>query len=89
MARIGSEQRPVILRVQTMQRAREVIDLCAEHDLHYVLAIAPDKPEDVSDIERALNPPEPVRAAPKPGRNDPCPCGSGRKTKKCCPELAA
>jgi uncharacterized protein len=25
-----------------------------------------------------------ARAAPKPGRNDPCPCGSGRKFKKCC-----
>ncbi len=24
------------------------------------------------------------REAPKPGRNDPCPCGSGRKYKKCC-----
>ncbi len=23
-------------------------------------------------------------AAPKPGRNDPCPCGSGKKYKKCC-----
>jgi uncharacterized protein len=22
--------------------------------------------------------------APKPGRNDPCPCGSGKKFKKCC-----
>jgi SEC-C motif len=21
---------------------------------------------------------------PRPGRNDPCPCGSGRKTKRCC-----
>ena len=25
----------------------------------------------------------PRRAAPTPGRNDPCPCGSGRKYKKC------
>jgi SEC-C motif-containing protein len=25
-----------------------------------------------------------VRSAPKTGRNDPCPCGSGRKYKKCC-----
>jgi len=25
-----------------------------------------------------------VRAAPKVGRNDPCPCGSGRKFKQCC-----
>lgn len=38
---------------------------------------------------RAARPPvapaaAPVRAAPKTGRNDPCPCGSGRKYKKCC-----
>jgi uncharacterized protein len=26
----------------------------------------------------------PVRAAPKIGRNDPCPCGSGKKFKQCC-----
>lgn len=26
----------------------------------------------------------PHRAAPRPGRNDPCPCGSGRKYKQCC-----
>jgi preprotein translocase subunit SecA len=25
-----------------------------------------------------------VRDAPKTGRNDPCPCGSGKKFKKCC-----
>jgi SEC-C motif-containing protein len=25
-----------------------------------------------------------VREEPKVGRNDPCPCGSGRKYKKCC-----
>ena len=30
-------------------------------------------------------PPEPYeRAAPKVGRNDPCPCGSGKKYKRCC-----
>ena len=26
----------------------------------------------------------PVRVVPQPGRNAPCPCGSGRKFKKCC-----
>ncbi|WP_298030213.1 preprotein translocase subunit SecA [uncultured Desulfovibrio sp.] len=26
----------------------------------------------------------PVKAAPRVGRNDPCPCGSGKKYKKCC-----
>jgi uncharacterized protein YecA (UPF0149 family) len=28
--------------------------------------------------------PQPVRHAGKVGRNDPCPCGSGKKYKKCC-----
>ena len=27
---------------------------------------------------------EPRRSTPKVGRNDPCPCGSGKKYKKCC-----
>ncbi len=34
----------------------------------------------VADVERA----KPVRAGPKVGRNDPCPCGSGKKYKQCC-----
>jgi preprotein translocase subunit SecA len=28
--------------------------------------------------------PAPVRVGKRPGRNDPCLCGSGRKYKKCC-----
>ncbi len=28
--------------------------------------------------------PAPVKASPKVGRNDPCPCGSGKKHKHCC-----
>jgi uncharacterized protein len=28
--------------------------------------------------------PQPVRRESRTGRNDPCPCGSGRKFKKCC-----
>jgi hypothetical protein len=37
-------------------------------------------PEGERDADEA----EPLQAAPKAGRNDPCPCGSGRKFKKCC-----
>jgi hypothetical protein len=37
--------------------------------------------EEPPDIEV---PPEPLRAGPRVGRNDPCPCGSGKKYKKCC-----
>jgi uncharacterized protein len=34
-----------------------------------------------SDFEGS---PSPIRAAETPGRNDPCPCGSGKKYKRCC-----
>ncbi len=34
----------------------------------------------VRDTEKV----EPLKADAQPGRNDPCPCGSGKKYKKCC-----
>ncbi len=30
-----------------------------------------------------------VNTGPKVGRNDPCPCGSGKKYKQCCGKEAA
>lgn len=35
-------------------------------------------------LEDRSEPQTPVRAEAKPGRNDPCSCGSGRKYKVCC-----
>jgi Protein of unknown function (DUF1186)/SEC-C motif len=35
------------------------------------------------EVEDAA-PVEPYRAPPRVGRNEPCPCGSGKKFKKCC-----
>jgi preprotein translocase subunit SecA len=34
--------------------------------------------------EVAPGKPKPVKVGQKVGRNDPCPCGSGKKYKKCC-----
>jgi preprotein translocase subunit SecA len=38
----------------------------------------------VSEAAQALEKAKPVRTGPKVGRNDPCPCGSGKKYKQCC-----
>jgi uncharacterized protein len=39
---------------------------------------------DLRQLWKSLGPrAEAVRKAPEPGRNDPCPCGSGKKYKKC------
>ena len=38
-----------------------------------------------SAMEAALSAATPIRRdQPKVGRNEPCPCGSGKKYKKCC-----
>ncbi|MHC5052434.1 MAG: SEC-C metal-binding domain-containing protein, partial [Planctomycetota bacterium] len=40
---------------------------------------------DTAPIGSTPEKPEPIRRdAPKVGRNEPCPCGSGKKFKKCC-----
>jgi uncharacterized protein YecA (UPF0149 family) len=36
------------------------------------------------DLDEEYYPDTYIRAAPKVGRNNPCPCGSGKKYKKCC-----
>ena len=45
------------------------------------------KKEYFVDGEQIAGPPI-VRDGPKVGRNDPCPCGSGKKFKKCCGKAA-
>ena len=43
--------------------------------------------EDIESEEELLKntePVEPIKAEQAPGRNDPCPCGSGKKYKRCC-----
>ena len=43
------------------------------------------RPSDVvSEAADAVAKAKPIRTGPKVGRNDPCPCGSGRKYKHCC-----
>jgi len=38
----------------------------------------------VAEAAAAMEKARPVHAGPKVGRNDPCPCGSGKKYKHCC-----
>ncbi len=83
MAKLGTKGKPAIVRVQREARAMEVTSIFEENGWQFILGIEPDKPEDISDLEKPLNPPSPTTVQ-KIGRNDPCPCGSGKKYKKCC-----
>lgn len=95
MARIGTKKNPAVVRVQTEERAHEVLEYCTEHGIQALVGLEPDKDEDLSDIASALGAPTlsppsaALRAPEKVGRNDPCPCGSGLKYKKCCLDRTA
>lgn len=83
-AKLGTEKNPAVVHVQTEERFKEVTSTFEENRWEYRVALEPEKPEDVSDLNRLLNPLKPTIAEKKVGRNEPCPCGSGRKSKNCC-----
>jgi preprotein translocase subunit SecA len=41
----------------------------------------------VKEASEAMSKAKPVKTGPKVGRNDPCPCGSGKKYKQCCGKM--
>lgn len=83
MVKLGSEKNPLILRVANESRIEDVARICKKNDWRFIIGIEPDKEEDLTDLEKKLNPPVPTTVT-KIGRNSPCLCGSGKKYKKCC-----
>jgi SWIM/SEC-C metal-binding protein len=84
MGKLGSQNKPAVAHVKSQKRADEILSICNRRGWKVIVGIEPNKPEDISDVERLLNPPEAAKAQVKTGRNEPCPCGSGKKYKKCC-----
>jgi SWIM/SEC-C metal-binding protein len=84
LAKLGSEKNPASIRVQSDARLKELRETFENHGWQYRVEVAPDKPEEVGDLERLLNPQKPTVVEKKVGRNEPCLCGSGKKFKNCC-----
>lgn len=87
MAKPGTKKKPAVVRVRTEKRLQEVASIFEKHGWKFIIGLEPDKPENISDLERLLSPVLPKKTDQKIGRNDPCPCGSGKKYKKCCGKL--
>ena len=83
-ARLGTKKNPAVVNVKTKKRMKEVTSIFEEHGWEYTVELDKSKPEDITDLELLSNTPEPVKVDKKIGRNEPCPCGSGKKYKKCC-----
>lgn len=97
MKKLGDSGKPIRFRVQDQERAGKLAEICDKNNWKFVCGIAPDEPEDISELEYMLNPKAfgnkepkmknfttPIKKEIQIGRNDNCPCGSGLKYKKCC-----
>jgi hypothetical protein len=56
MAKLGTSKHPVIVRVQTPAKAEEIMSVCDRHGWQVIVGIEPDQAEDISDVERLLEP---------------------------------
>jgi len=72
MDRIREETLSTLFRIQLMRRERDVMPKKQNKPIHLSHGDAGGTPATVR------------RKGKKIGRNDPCPCGSGKKFKKCC-----
>ena len=95
-ASINHEVAAMIFRLQAMPqefRPRSVFSAIPQQAVHQEFQASIPKPAvspqqavlDETDVhQQSAAAPAVVRAGDKVGRNDPCPCGSGKKYKKCC-----
>ena len=77
-ARLGTEKNPAVVTVQTDNRFKEVRAAFAEKGWSYRINLEPDKPEDVADLTRLLNPPKPAIAKKKLDVMSHVPAAAGR-----------
>jgi len=85
---IADEVSDLLFRVQVEERTgRQVASVWniseTRHDQFGVDGYA-RRQEQVADAAGERTPAKPIRVQQKVGRNDPCPCGSGKKFKYCC-----
>ena len=82
--RLGSKKAPAQICVQTVEREQELAAIFAENGWACVIEVDPEQDENIRSLEILQNKQVSSVSDKTPNRNDPCPCESGKKYKKCC-----
>jgi SWIM/SEC-C metal-binding protein len=82
--RLGSKKAPAQISVQTAERETELAAIFAENGWDCEIEVNADVDENIRDLETLQSTPVRSVTSKVASRNDPCPCGSGKKYKKCC-----
>jgi preprotein translocase subunit SecA len=86
----GQKDPLVEYKFEAYNMFQEMIDAIQEDVVRYLykVRLVPQEHErrvkHIAENRGEEAPRTPVRVGPKVGRNDPCPCGSGKKYKRCC-----
>ncbi|MBI3156764.1 MAG: preprotein translocase subunit SecA [Burkholderiales bacterium] len=75
------------VRIQTQEQASQAAEAIEEQASH-VANVTYTHPNEDGSVSAETDPATAATAVPKVGRNDPCPCGSGKKYKQCHGRLA-
>ncbi|MCL2523488.1 MAG: preprotein translocase subunit SecA [Betaproteobacteria bacterium] len=85
LERVRREVTRIVFTVQirTPEDVEETAPQAEVHNVRYQHANYDDALGNEAGENASAAPRQPVQAGPKIGRNDPCPCGSGKKYKQC------
>lgn len=88
MASIREELIDILFKIKIEREAPRVARSVwrAENFVYQDLSLMAQRPQEqaATNVEQGEKRLEPIRVGPKVGRNQPCPCGSGKKYKQCC-----
>ena len=82
--RLGTRKAPALISVQTEERKQELTADFAKNGWHCVIEVNAEQDENTRDLDILQNKLITVVSTKRANRNDPCPCQSGKKYKKCC-----
>ncbi|MCF6194254.1 MAG: SEC-C domain-containing protein [Kangiellaceae bacterium] len=82
--KLGSKKSPAQISVHTAARKTEVEAIISKNKWFASITVDSDLPENVKDLEFLQERQVVSVSKSTTGRNEPCPCGSGKKFKKCC-----
>ena len=82
--RLGTRKAPAQISVQTREREQELAAVFAKNGWACVIELNSEQDENIRDLEELQKKQVRAVSTKKANRNDPCPCGSGRKYKRCC-----
>jgi SWIM/SEC-C metal-binding protein len=82
--RFGTDENPAKISVQTEEKYNEILALCEENGWAAEVVFDDEAPENLKDLDTLQGIKVQPTIGKSPERNAPCPCGSGKKYKKCC-----